>query len=227
MSLNTLNSAYRARGSIRSIVRDELSKERPLPRLATVQSVDYANQRCAVQYPDEPGVSFSVACSVVMPAAAGDVVRLGGRRGSRYVEAIISGAGHGEGTYTPVLTASTTSPTLGPGSTVSGQFWKEDRWITAEFRITFGTSGVVVGSGTYAVSLPVAPTAAHLAWAVMGEGYIVDSSTGAHPPCVFRRNNTGNTVQIVVGSAGVAGHAVPMTWSTLDSIYGRVRYRHV
>lgn len=65
--------------------------------------------------------------------------------------------GIGEWTsYTPVLTASVTNPTLGTGSAQVGSYARIQNLIIYRFRISFGTSGISGGSGSYRVSLPVA-----------------------------------------------------------------------
>lgn len=58
------------------------------------------------------------------------------------------------GTYTPALSASTTPPTLGDGSSQSGAWQRNGHLITGWASIQFGTSGVSAGSGAYIVSLP-------------------------------------------------------------------------
>ena len=68
--------------------------------------------------------------------------------------------GIGEWTsYTPVLTATTTNPTLGTGSSATGAYARVQNLIVYNFLITFGTSGVVAGVGDYKVSLPVTANA--------------------------------------------------------------------
>ena len=57
--------------------------------------------------------------------------------------------------YTPVLTATTTDPTLGTGSSSVGGYSRIQNLIVYRFSIAFGSSGVNAGSGSYEVSLPV------------------------------------------------------------------------
>jgi len=56
--------------------------------------------------------------------------------------------------YTPTLT-STTSPTLGTGSSVIGRYQQVGHTLRGWFFITFGTSGAAAGAGFYQVSIPV------------------------------------------------------------------------
>src|SRR5215208_3695550 len=60
---------------------------------------------------------------------------------------------HALGSYTPVLTATTTNPSLGTGGALTGKYYKifDQVWIWGEFR--FGV-GAAIGSGTYQISIP-------------------------------------------------------------------------
>ena len=59
--------------------------------------------------------------------------------------------------YTPTLTATTTSPTLGSGSSATGYYKRLGRWVRGKAVITFGSSGTNAGSGYYGLLLPVQP----------------------------------------------------------------------
>jgi len=58
--------------------------------------------------------------------------------------------------YTPALTATTTNPTLGTGSTAVGRYKQNGKDVSGWATIKFGSGGSA-GSGTYEISLPVAP----------------------------------------------------------------------
>lgn len=58
--------------------------------------------------------------------------------------------------FTPALTAVTSNPTLGTGSSVSGFYYDFGDWVTGWARIQFGTAAVNSGSGNYRVSIPFA-----------------------------------------------------------------------
>jgi hypothetical protein len=58
-------------------------------------------------------------------------------------------------TYTPVLTASTTNPVLGNGSS-TGRYVNIGATIMGEIRIIAGTAGFSRGLGAYSISLPTA-----------------------------------------------------------------------
>ena len=57
--------------------------------------------------------------------------------------------------YTPVLTATTTNPTLGTGSTASARYQRQYGVVAYQGIIQFGTSGTAAGTGDYRISLPV------------------------------------------------------------------------
>jgi hypothetical protein len=57
--------------------------------------------------------------------------------------------------YTPVLTGSTTNPTLGTGGVIFGKYMQVGKTISVFGAYKFGTSGFTTGSGTYNISLPV------------------------------------------------------------------------
>lgn len=58
-------------------------------------------------------------------------------------------------TYTPTLTASSSNPTLGTGSSATGHFYRIGQQCTAMFFIKFGSAGVAAGSGLYRISPPL------------------------------------------------------------------------
>lgn len=85
--------------------------------------------------------------------------------------------GSGVQIYTPALTAPTTNPTLGSGSSAVGEYEKFGDWVVGTGEIVFGASGVAAGSGFYEISLPVAmPAAGPTAGRIIGSGVFFDSS---------------------------------------------------
>lgn len=75
--------------------------------------------------------------------------------------------------YTPVLTASTTNPTLGTGAVVTGSYCVIGDMVHYIAYIKFGTSGVSAGSGEYYVSLPVSASTSGASQYNLGTGYIL------------------------------------------------------
>jgi hypothetical protein len=94
--------------------------------------------------------------------------------------------------YTPVLTAATTAPNMGTGvgAGAVGQYQNYNGIIQGSFVCSFVDTGVAVGSGEYAVSLPFPVDATFHSvgtsfaatpgsFSVVGEGYYLDISAVA------------------------------------------------
>lgn len=75
--------------------------------------------------------------------------------------------------YTPTLTASTTNPTLGSGSSATGYYKRLGHRVEGYATIQFGSAGVAAGSGYYGLLLPVEPVNRTQA---IGIGYVIDNS---------------------------------------------------
>lgn len=116
--------------------------------------------------------------------------------------------------WTPTLTALTTNPTLGTGSTANGRFMRVGGLVVAEARIAFGTSGTAAGSGGYRVSLPVDAARA----TALGSGFLSDSSTGNIRVCsVVRAALNVSAARLLVTDAEVT-NAAPWAWAASDTI---------
>ena len=133
-------------------------------------------------------------------------------------------------TYTPTLTGSTTDPTLGSGSSVSGFYKRLGRWVRGKAVITFGTSGVVAGSGDYGLLLPVQPADKIQP---IGIGFAYDNddqhrfvvATAAVIPVIWAASTSKAVLlQSNVAGEGFAndhnpiGAAVPFTWAESDQL---------
>lgn len=128
--------------------------------------------------------------------------------------------------YTPALTASTTNPTLGAGSSASGTYLQYGHKIGGEGDILFGSSGVVAGSGSYAVSLPVACTAAAVTNGTsMGSGTFNDVSAGRFYAFKLVPLTT-TTCRLVEVSAGLFfTNALPVAPAINDHFNYEFRYQ--
>ena len=142
--------------------------------------------------------------------------------------------------YTPVLTATTSDPTLGSGSTAVGEYWRDpiSGWVYGHFLITFGTSGVDAGSGMYVVSLPT-PAIGFQAGNSIGRSDIWglwtirdNSATAGSRQGLLVRFSTssgpGGVGQVVLslldGATTFVTNAAPFTWDASDSIAGTFFY---
>ena len=128
--------------------------------------------------------------------------------------------------WTPALTASTTNPTLGTGSTTVGEYLQIGKLVFATFTIAFGSSGVNAGSGDYRISLPIAANTN--ARNLGGTLSINDNSTNiVRIACpLFYVNST--TISLRIDSTVTGGytvtHAVPWAWAALDGLWGTITY---
>lgn len=77
------------RDFIRDEVRSQVNKLRPTAREAVVVTIDPSSYTATVQFLDEPdGDAIPVRMSGVQPATPGQVVRIEGPRGDRYIAAV-------------------------------------------------------------------------------------------------------------------------------------------
>ena len=127
-------------------------------------------------------------------------------------------------TWVPALTAATTNPTLGTGSTAGGIYVQQGKLVIARFALGFGTSGAAAGTGEYYVSLPVTSTTAN--GNNMGGISLFDNSTVTSKAEIATRQSS-TTVKI--SNSGVAGTsfvtaASPWTWAASDTLQGLLIY---
>lgn len=134
-------------------------------------------------------------------------------------------------TYTPALTASTTDPTLGSGSTATGRWIQYGKIVFAAFYIKFGSSGANAGNGLYRVSMPVTARTlmrnsfpVGIAWGFSGSVTLqyagvelVNAGGGGIPDRVeFRRTDSSGSQ--------VFTDTVPFAWTNNSEIYGSCTY---
>lgn len=134
-------------------------------------------------------------------------------------------------TYTPTLTAATTNPTLGTGSTATGRYTQIGKLVTCYFEIVFGSSGVNAGSGEYRVSVPVeANPNQDRARLYIGSGSISAASPDAVRYAFLRFGGFTDRVDILhlsavsAGAIAVTSDTVPWTWAANDYIHGQLTY---
>lgn len=90
-------------------------------------------------------------------------------------------------TWTPVLTASVTNPTLGTGSAAVGRYGRVNKTVFGQLAINFGTAGVNQGSGFYFVTVPIT---AQASGTTIGHGYVFDASASLVRHVVALMDNT-------------------------------------
>lgn len=102
MGLGDFRLALEFREIMRDLVTAEVERQRPRYQMGTVTAIDRTNRRCSVQFPGEPG-SASVNMGSVQPNAIGQVVRVEGLLGDRYVADVMGPAwlGDANGSLSP------------------------------------------------------------------------------------------------------------------------------
>jgi hypothetical protein len=127
-------------------------------------------------------------------------------------------------TYTPTLTASSSNPTLGAGSTISGQHWIVGKLCTVQVAIGTGAAGFAGGSGAWRVSIPV--TAAAGSFTAFGSGRIVDTGVNVYALVPYISPGTAYMEFLTtVSPAGQMTNSSPFTIGQSDSLDAQITYR--
>lgn len=128
--------------------------------------------------------------------------------------------------YTPALTAQTTNPTLGTGSSASGTYDQAAGWVKGELDIVFGTSGVNAGAGVYEVSLPVAASSGDATTAkVIGYGVFIDVSPLTTYVVVLRLQTTTTARFLYSGGSTGLSNSAPVTPAVSDRLHCAFGYQ--
>ncbi|MFD0902325.1 hypothetical protein [Actinomadura sediminis] len=132
------------------------------------------------------------------------------------------GGGSEWSTYTPTLTATSSNPTLGTGSTAQGRYIRYGRMVTCTAWIRFGTSGVSVGSGFYEISLPVLARTQTVGRRT-GSGYLYDSSNDYQDGGCFIDVNVQDRVRLSMNGTVVTPTS-PMAFGASDELGFTITY---
>lgn len=124
-------------------------------------------------------------------------------------------------TYTPAWTTSGGAPSLGNG-TLTGRYRRPagSDLIHVEIRLMMGST-TAFGTGTYFMSVPVAPSAT----AVLngnGPSYFLDAGTLDKAGGVKFEDSTKFT--FVTATVGVVTNTIPHTWAINDILRGTILY---
>lgn len=128
-------------------------------------------------------------------------------------------------TYVPVLTATTTSPTLGTSPTQDGYVVRSGNRVDLWVYIQFGTSPAA-GSGVYQVSVPAGYAfSTSLLDVPLGSAWLNDNSTGNQRVGIVRANGASGTIRILTASDnGTVSNTTPWTWAASDTITFHASY---
>lgn len=128
--------AARFRDTIRQMVADEVDKLRPRTRYGTVQAIDLANRKCLVilNGDEEP---VPVSFGTLAPAVVGQIVRVGGVPGDKYVEDVM---GVSMGNWRTFDSHLNSNWDLGVGGSVNVKYCIIGSCCTVSWEVRFGTS---------------------------------------------------------------------------------------
>ena len=124
-------------------------------------------------------------------------------------------------TWTPVLAASTTNPTLGTGGSTSGRWGRIQKIVTGFGKIQFGTAGTNAGSGFYTVSLPTAAQAATVVTPI-GTVYLADGGVNVRVGVLIATATTACTMRFDAG--GLVFNNAPWVWGANSLILYQFTY---
>lgn len=134
-------------------------------------------------------------------------------------------------TYTPALTASSSNPTLGTGSSATGSYCRIGRLIVGKIRIIFGTSGAAAGSGSYRVSLPAPANVSDVANPRIGQAQLYDASGNVAALPILYIPAAGTYFEMTypagwpTGTPTTVTNAAPWTWANNDAIEAYFAYQ--
>lgn len=146
----------------------------------------------------------------------------------QYPDAPVQGLPGSWISYTPTLTASTTSPT---NWTQTGYYYKLGSIVYVKGTLTAGAT-MTAGSGTYYISAPVTPAVGE-DYAEAGNVSIFDASASLLHKGQLQLDNTNTRFRIEYAAAYPTGgitlvaHNTPWTWAASDAIRGILIYEAV
>jgi hypothetical protein len=135
---------------------------------------------------------------------------------------------HTTSSYTPTFTGSGGNPTLGSGGSVSGKWIRLfPRVVLVEFRVDLGGAGLALGSGTYGLTLPVAPAAELLTLDnsfPVGKCFLDDNSNAANSTTMTTMISNTGVMFFRPPSASVWTPTNPFALGTSDKMSGYALY---
>jgi hypothetical protein len=113
MSFADVNTASQLRELISGLVSNEIARQRPEYRYGLVESIDYPQRKCRVVLNGDVD-AVPVSMGSIQPATTGQVVRVDGKPGDRYVADVMGPVrvGAGELTADSVAAISINSPII-------------------------------------------------------------------------------------------------------------------
>ncbi|GAA3957780.1 hypothetical protein GCM10023085_45360 [Actinomadura viridis] len=135
-----------------------------------------------------------------------------------------NGGGAAWTTYTPALTAVTSTPALGTGALREGAYIRYGPMVTVRANIKAGTSGASGGSGVYMVSLPVAAKALSVGEHIgSAETFDASANNVRDGICRIRSATSWTAVEIVTENT-LWGSSGPFAWANNDQLSITITY---
>ena len=127
--------------------------------------------------------------------------------------------------YAVSLSAASVNPTLGSGSSAVGAYKDMGNGLLyVEFEITFGSSGVAAGTGTYGVTLPTTTTKPATSGIILSTlRFYDDSANQVSFGVAVWSTSTSFTMRVVNGpnsASAIVANNVPQTWAANDILAG-------
>lgn len=135
---------------------------------------------------------------------------------------------NGPTSYVPVLTASSSNPTLGTGNVAVGKYtYLPGGMIKYRFYVQFGTASVATGSGTYQISLPLTAADALAGASVedCGSGIVRDSSGATQRQATLVILSSTLDKLIMYADDVPVTAVAPWTWAASDYLTGSIVYQ--
>jgi len=125
--------------------------------------------------------------------------------------------------YLPALTATTTSPTLGTGSSQVGYYKIRSNMISVTSSISFGSSGIAVGSGSYLWSIPFIANQTLEVGRMSFNHTGVSLGSGAVTFYSASQLQANGIASATSGASGIS-NSTPYTWTALDNFKLTIEY---
>lgn len=140
MSFNDYDYALKFRNVVKQICTAEVDKIRPRIQYATVNTIDRTNRKCTVTFPGDVQ-PVPVNMGAIQPAFVGQVVRINGVMGDRFIEDVM-GAVYMPGTAWTAPTLVNSWVNYGAGFDTAGYRIMADGTVMIKGLIKLGSSTV-------------------------------------------------------------------------------------
>lgn len=135
-----------------------------------------------------------------------------------------SGAGATFGPWTPALIATTTPPNLGASGVIAGRYALVGDLVVGRCSALFGGAGVNAGSGTYLLSLPVAPRVPADDGSILGVIWAYDASATRVYVGMLTYYDATHARMRIDEATNFVTNSSPVTWAAGDNFMANFSY---